>query len=189
MVITYHGGIMQSRSLVRAVAALALAGCTAETSTLPAPTAGTDMAAAIDAAVVGSASGGGHWITTDGLTRRLAFSVRRFDDGSVHGEWQLVAGATIMHGRLTCLSIDGNTARVGGVVERSFFSLFLVDTDVAWYVVDDGEGSGASDATSNLRAFRNAPPGSAQAFCDTGAAPTAVGPDVISFGNVSVRGS
>ena len=174
--------------LCAAGASLALlAACTSETPTLPATQ--HRVAAASEGPVIGSASGGGHWITPDGLRRRLAFSVRRHADGTVDGEWQLVAGATIMHGSLTCLSIDGSTARVGGVVERSLFSLFLVGTDVAWYVVDDGEGQGADDATSNLRAFRNSAPGTAQAFCDTGAAPTPVTPDAISFGNVQVRGS
>ncbi|MES2305469.1 MAG: hypothetical protein V4558_08175 [Gemmatimonadota bacterium] len=177
---------MQTRQFAVALALVVSTACATEQATLP------DQAPAIRASVagpvVGSASGGGHWITPDGLRRRLAFSVRRHDDGSVDGEWQLVAGATIMHGRLTCLSIEGNTARVGGVVEQSKFSLFLVGTDVAWYVVDNGEGQNAEDATSNLRAFRNSAPGTAQAFCDTGAAPTPVTPDAISFGNVQVMG-
>ena len=175
---------MRSRHLA-IVALLLPAACATDSTTL---TSAGPLAASVDAPVVASASGGGHWFTPDGLRRRLAFSVRRHADGSTDGEWQLVAGATIMHGRLTCLSVDGNTARVGGVVEQSKFSLFLVDTDVAWYVVDDGEGNGAADATSNLRAFRNSAPGTAQAFCDTGAAPTPVSQDVISFGNVQVRG-
>ena len=179
---------MQSRHLAASALLTLLGACGSDTPTLPAPPI-TAINASAASPVVASASGGGHWITADGLRRRLAFSVRRHDDGTVDGEWQLVAGATIMHGSLTCLSIEGNTARVGGTVDRSLFSLFLVGTDVAWHVVDDGEGNDAADATSNLRAFRNSPPGTAQAFCDTGAAPSAVEPDAISFGNVRVRGS
>lgn len=142
--------------------------------------------------LVGQASGGAHLLTADGFNRRLTFTARHYADDSVDGEWQLVAGATILHGDITCLTIEGNRARVGGTVADAKFANFQEGTDIAWEAVDDGEGAAASDATSNLRAFRNAPPESAAAFCADGTVPEEGGDffviEEITRGNVQVSG-
>jgi hypothetical protein len=139
-------------------------------------------------AIAAQAKGGAHFITPDGFNRRLSFTANQYADGSVDGQWQLVAGSAIVHGSITCLWVDGMDARVGGTVDDAKFTLFQEGTDIAWAAVDGGEGANApGDATTNLRAFRNAPPGSAAAFCETGEAPPGLVLDEITRGNVQVR--
>ncbi len=139
-------------------------------------------------AIAAQAKGGAHFLTPDGFNRRLTFTANQYGDGTVDGQWQLVAGSAIVHGSITCLWVDGTDARVGGTADDAKFTLFQEGTDIAWVAVDGGEGANASgDATTNLRAFRNAPPGSAAAFCDTGDAPPGLVLDEITRGNVQVR--
>ncbi len=123
--------------------------------------------------VVQSVTGAAHWQTPDGFYRRLTFNARKYADSYVGGEWQMVAGSAILHGTITCLNIlSPNEARIGGTVDEALFTLFQAGTDIGWVVVDNGQGADAPlDMTSNLRAFRNAPPGSAERFCETGELP------------------
>jgi hypothetical protein len=45
-----------------------------------------------------------------------------------------------IHGSVTCLSIEGNLARLGGVVEQSTDPSLPVGLLIAWRTVDNGEG-------------------------------------------------
>jgi hypothetical protein len=137
-------------------------------------------------------TGGTTWTTPEGLLRRFTFTGAQYMDGSVDGEWQLVAGATILHGDVICLSlVDPHHVRLGGRVDFAAFTQFFPEgTEIGWTASDLGEGSGSSgDQTTNLRAFRNAPPGSAGIYCSTGIVPGGgtVGLDPIDTGNIQIH--
>lgn len=151
--------------------------------TAPAADAGpTDQApvSAVSAGITGSASGSAHLTafpppTPPGLaTRNFTFNVKQFADGTTQGQWQLVAGGSILHGSLDCLTIapDGKSARISGVVEGAKVTTFEVGTAFAMEIFDNGDGaSGEPDVTTQLRAFRNAPPEVGTAFCVSGTIP------------------
>lgn len=163
-----------------------LAGCADPTGPDTRGLATTEVAAPILAAVTGSghifqpAVGGGT------IRRRLTFTARRYADGTVDGSWQLVAGAAIIRGNVTCFAVAGNAVRVGGTVESSLFSTFVAGTDTGWYLEDNGEGREAEDRSGRL--IMNAPSGTAQQFCDgTYTDPRAEEVMEIIGGNVQVR--
>jgi len=175
-----HGGVLATAFLV--IAAL---------------TAGSGSARAQDATgthgpVAKSITGSAHWLTPDGIYRRFIFTSREYADGTIDGEWNLVAGATILHGTITCMNIlSPSEARLGGRIDSAKFATFQVGTDLGWVAVDNGQGEGApEDMTSNLRAFRNAPPGSAERFCQFGELPfpdSNLGIDSITHGNTKIH--
>jgi hypothetical protein len=137
--------------------------------------------------VVASVNGSAHWYTPDGFFRRLTFSAREYDDGSMGGEWQLVAGPSILHGDILCMKILGNHARLGGFVEHSFFSFFQPNTAFGLEVVDLGEGTNTlPDKSSNPRAFRNESVDTALEFCETGQTPNPITIEDIDLGNVQI---
>lgn len=142
--------------------------------------------------VVQSVTGAAHYVTPDGFFRRFTFTAQKYSDSFVDGQWQMVAGATILHGSVTCLNIlSPHEARLGGTIDDAHFALFLPGTDIGWVVVDNGQGADAPpDMTSSLRAFRNAPPGSAEQFCETGQLPFPggdLGIDNITYGNTQIH--
>lgn len=141
-----------------------LAGCADPTGPDTRGLATTEVAAPILAAVTGSghifqpAVGGGT------IRRRLTFTARRYADGTVDGSWQLVAGAAIIRGNVTCFAVAGNAVRVGGTVESSLFSTFVAGTDTGWYLEDNGEGANADEDIAGRLIF-NGVPGTAEAYC------------------------
>lgn len=144
--------------------AAALAGCGAGDE-LTGPAAGASLTAAATPveAVTGSAHtfqaavGGGF------VRRRLTFTATRREDGTVDGSWQLVAGAAIVRGSITCFTIVGDAVRVGGVVESSLFSTFVEGSDTGWYLEDNGEGAGDEDIGGRL--IFNGAAGTADSYC------------------------
>ena len=146
------------------VLAATLAGCTDSTGPISQELALAEGATPILAAVTGSghifqpAVGGGS------IRRRLTFTARRYADGTVEGNWQLVAGAAIIHGSVTCFEVEGNAVRMGGVVESSLFTTFVVGTDTGWYLEDNGEGATADEDVAG-RLILNGAPGTAEAYC------------------------
>jgi hypothetical protein len=142
--------------------------------------------------VVQSVTGSAHWKTPDGFLRRFSFFGRKFADGFVDGEWNMVAGSAILHGTVTCMNVlSPNEARLGGTVDQSKFSLFQAGTEIGWLAVDNGQGVNApDDMTSNLRAFRNAPTGTAERFCLYGELPfpgSDLGVDDITRGHTQIH--
>jgi len=141
-----------------------VAGCTDSTGPEIRGITMAQNATPILAAVTGSghifqpAVGGGT------VRRRLTFTARRHADGTVEGNWQLVAGAAIIHGSVTCFAVEGNAVRVGGIVESAKFTTFVVGSDTGWYIEDNGEGSNA-DADIAGRLIFNGAPGTAEAYC------------------------
>ena len=121
--------------------------------------------------VVQSVTGSGHFTNAAGFWRRLTIAAHRYADGTVDGEWQIVSGATILHGNVTCLWIDGTEARVGGITEASKFSPNVEEGwEFATRVVDNGQGS-TDPADQTSRQFFTPTAGAADTFCATGATP------------------
>lgn len=122
--------------------------------------------------------------------RRLTFQAQRKPDGSVSGGWTIVVGATYLQGTIDCLEFlpGGNHARMSGIVDKAFFTTFVTGTAFALEVVDNGSNRTAEpDETTDLLAFRNAPPEVGREFCETGAAPPGVELMEIIRGNFQVH--
>ena len=141
--------------------ATALAGCGAEDQ-LTSPITATSAATPVES-VTGSAHtfqpavGGGF------VRRRLTFTASRSSDGTVQGSWQLVAGAAIVRGSITCFTMVGDAVRVGGTVESSKFTTFIEGSDTGWFLEDNGEGAGTEDIAGRL--IFNAASGTADDYC------------------------
>lgn len=185
-----------TRYAILVACAAAVAACSDENGALAtAPERGLSPA---DAGVVGSVSGSGHWEVDFGIPvptgiglRKLTLHAVEQADGTVHGEWQIVVGATILHGSLDCVEFlpDGKSARVSGLVEDVKFSLvFEPNTAFGMLIVDNGEGAGAPrDQDSDLLSFLNAPPEVGRDFCENGTIPPAFEVDDTLIGNFQVR--
>lgn len=176
-------------------AAVAFAACSRDSVAPTAPVAGLAPAGE---GVVGSVSGSGHWEVDFGVPvpkglglRKLTLHAVRLADGTVNGEWNLVVGATILHGSIDCVEFppDGRSARVSGLIDDVKFSnVFHPGTAFGMLVVDNGEGAGAPrDEDSDLRSFAGAPPEVGRAFCETGAVPDGYFVDSTLIGNFQVR--
>ena len=75
--------------------------------------------------------------------RTFSFNARKFADGTVAGRFQMdnhnVAVANA-RGEITCFTIVGNQAWLGGVVTQATDPI-LVGRDIGFRVVDNGEGA------------------------------------------------
>jgi hypothetical protein len=77
---------------------------------------------------------------------RFTFSAVRHQDGHVSGRFELFSEQNVgvrFHGIITCLAIDGPTARLGGIITKSLDPNSFVGEPVIWTVVDRGEGGAA----------------------------------------------
>jgi hypothetical protein len=121
-----------------------------------------------------SATGGSHLIVHDvfGLAtlelQNFAFNAKIKPDGSADGWYtyrEVDDGAPIsVDGPVTCLTVVGNQAWIGGVVDKSSDSS-IVGRGSWWHVTDNGEGADApADITTFLGVGTRA---ETQAFCDT----------------------
>lgn len=188
---------MNRLRIVAFVALVVVAGCAHDD---PGPT-GPDLAlidpvtTSLQAPVglAGSVTGSGH-VQVFGIQglglRKLTFSAIQDAAGEVTGEWNIVAGGTILHGDVDCLNIlpGGQVARMSGVVTSAKFTTFQPGTAFAIEVVDNGSGrSGSFDETSELRAFKNLPPEVGRQFCETGEAPADAEPMPIELGNLTIH--
>lgn len=147
-----------------ALTVAALAACDAGETMAPVQATAAVSGSTVVQAITGSA----HTFQTIGTAvfrRRLTFAALRHDDGTVEGTWQLVAGASIISGSLSCFAVEADgTVRVGGTVDQALFTTFQEGTDTGWYLEDNGEGNDPDDRSGRL--IFNAPPGTAEAFCD-----------------------
>lgn len=124
--------------------------------------------------------------------RNLTLTAVVAENGSVVGEWQIVAGGSILHGMVDCLTIaaGGASARLSGVIEFAAYTTFVAGTAFAMEVFDNGAGeSGDADVTTQLRAFQNLPVSEGRSFCETGAVPHGVDlmPLPTEHGNFTIR--
>ena len=127
---------------------------------------GADLAVAPEQVSLASASGplrltgsGHHFRTVAGETELTTFSFNavRHADGSVTGRYQYdfrAAGFSI-HGPVTCLTVNGSQAWVGGVVDKVItddpdFAASLLGVDMWWRSKDLGEGLTSADSTTGL---------------------------------------
>ena len=108
-------------------------------------------------------TGSGHYFNSSGIRRTFSFHVRQDSDGNVHGNFQLVGHdqpPKRWHGPLTCFSVVGNEAWIGGIYEKST-NIDLIDTGFGFYVKDNGQGKG-SDPDLLRRHIRGQVP---EAYC------------------------
>ncbi len=94
-----------------------------------------------------SVAGNGSFTTEDGVWRTFPFTARRHADGTVAGQWERItrpegnAADSKSHGVVTCFSIVGDQAWLGGFATGG---LYTGPADgVSWRVVDHGSGGSA----------------------------------------------
>lgn len=78
--------------------------------------------------------------------------------GQFESHWASAGGDFRFHLDITCLSVSGNRAWLGGVTTRSNDPAFPVGTEWIWSVTDNGEGNGAP--ADQLSYFYRVPAGS-----------------------------
>lgn len=138
--------------------------------------------------VVASASGSAHRIRPlpDGELWVLTFSAQKSADGTVTGyahidRKDLGAAWDV---EVTCLSVVGNTAWIGGIIRNARGGLPRDGTVSYFYVIDNGEGdNNAVDRASAVRL--NDLAGEDQTFCNL--RPLLLPASDIAHGNIQVR--
>lgn len=171
-------------ALLAAVVALGVVGCDRSQQGSPttplAPVFGLAPLAVGDAAAAGDSSVTGFWQFIGFNTHNdfeYAVSAIHHADGSVTGQFEErvldPAGAFLRqtHGYVTCVQIEGNLARIGGVLTRVDAPNqphLVPGVEFHVDVVDNGPpSSDTPDLGSNARFGL---PGTAEAFCETGEA-------------------
>jgi hypothetical protein len=156
-------------------------------------TAAIGVAGATASENVSSASGGSHLVTHNvfGLStlelQDFGFNAKLKSDGGAAGwyTYRDVEDGTpfTANGRVTCLTVIGNDAWIGGTIESSNDPT-LVGLGAWWHVTDNGEGAGSPpDITTFLGV------GSLTATADFCANhPAYRFPFTIDGGNIQVRG-
>ena len=141
----------------------------------------------LSSAVVQSANGSAiRW--TAGEPFLSSFEAQKHADGSVTGRFH--ADAKYLNARfdvaVTCLSVQGNTAWIGGIIEKSGTPLIQVGLASYFYVIDTGEGAVGAIQLDIVSALRiNDTPGSELTFCAD--RPTTLPFRRIEDGNVQVH--
>lgn len=136
--------------------------CAEEPATAPVRPLDAPVAAS---QVVQAVRGSGH-LMVGGELRTFTFSAQRRADGSVSGEFQIIARAVdrVVHGRITCLRVLGSAAWMGGVIERDDSGV-STGAQARFRVVDLAQQPGGSPDLMSLLAFSFAP-GFAQTYCN-----------------------
>ncbi len=139
--------------------------------------------------VVQSVSGSGHFTDAGGDPRFFSFTAERFADGSVDGQWERVnlrgdASQTKSHGKITCFTVIGNSAFLGGFATSGRLSA-PPSNEVAWRVVDNGPPSVNNPPDLNSLQFIGAVPGFAAAYC--AAPPATPATFIVAQGDIRVR--
>ena len=134
-----------------------------------------------------SVTGSGSFLFA-GNNRTFSFTARIHAGGSIDGQWERVnhignAAQTKSHGTVTCFTIIGNQAWIGGFATSGVFSN-PPNNEVAWRVVDNGQGHNALADQISLQ-FVGLAPGSAAGYC--GAAPAIPALNNVESGNIQVR--
>jgi hypothetical protein len=128
-------------------------------------------------------------LTPPGIRFSYSVNAVRHKDGTVSGEFEnhvdnVTTGEFILraHVAIVCFTINGNVARIGGIIERQVGGPPLPEDRNGYItVVDNGEGTDDPADLASVPAF-----GSAAAHCDTGL-PVSLLP--IEHGNIQVRSS
>jgi hypothetical protein len=87
------------------------------------------------------------------LDEKDTFTAVRHADGSVTGQFNVHSPSEgHIRGRVVCFTIEGNAARLAGIIERADDFPSLVGTGAMWTVRDNGEGSNdPDDIASDIR--------------------------------------
>jgi hypothetical protein len=151
--------------------------------------------AAGDHGVVARLTGAGHHVRVLGGVEDLttfSFSAIRRADGTTTGQYQYnfrAAGFSV-HGPVTCLSIRGNEAWVGGTVGRidspDAEDQALVGVDM-WWRVQDGAGIDGGDLSSGVGFAFAGSAITAASWCADQPALLPVRP--VAHGNLTISGS
>jgi hypothetical protein len=157
-----------SRGTAAIAILLGLSGCGDESR---APVSPSFAAGGIEASVTGS----GHHLRVgaDGPEpTTLAFNAKRHADGRSTGQWEyhFRAAGFSMHGKVTCLSIAGREAWVGGLITKVLSpdpaDQELVGVEMWWRSRDNGQGAGAPpDSTTGLGFAFPGVPITAESWC------------------------
>ena len=175
------------RKLSTIAGILALAAC-GEQSTPVEMLAGPATRATASSGAVVQSAGGNAMRWSGGEPFILSFTAKKHADGTVDGRMhvdvkRLDARIDV---RVTCLSIEGNTAWVGGIIESTSSPLIGVGLATYFYVIDMGEGAiGAIQQDIVSALALNDTPGNELAFCD--AKETTLASRRIEDGNAQVR--
>lgn len=107
--------------------------------------------------------GGSGQLELDGQLRTFAFTAERYADGSARGSFELHARQSDVrvHGTITCATVFGSTAWLGGTITTAGP---FEGQDAIFRAADLGEGTRGFPDLISLLGPRN--PGAAQAFCD-----------------------
>lgn len=139
--------------------------------------------------VVQSVSGSGSFVAPQGDWRTFAFNARRYADGRVAGQWERIrrqpgnASGTKSHGIVTCFTIVGNQAFIGGNTTSGLLST-PPNNENGWRVVDNGQGANSPPDQMSLE-FVGAAPGFAADYCAT--TPAAPPLNAIQAGNIHIK--
>lgn len=185
------------RDVLVAAALVGLVACDSPVGASSTIEAADASVAAAEAGVVAAVHGSGHLgpnaIGEGRSLRAFTISARRLASGDVWGQYQLTSDSPFghdadpllkLHGTITCLTVDGDRAYLGGTVDRRNFFERVDITGVAIEVVDHGSGPSAPpDEISSVGLFVSNADGPRD-FCDA-ASPGPVVP--IDRGDISVR--
>jgi len=157
--------MLNSRSLLATLAAVALGACEgpnglAPSSTLSAPSA-LSLEQSADPAAPASATGGGHY-NLAGLDVQFALSAVQHPNGTASGQFHHAAdesGGLVIDfsGEVTCLAVDpvNHRAWIGGTITKNNSTDPDFQTDIQqpgrdiWFrVLDAGEGADATGRTT-----------------------------------------
>jgi hypothetical protein len=127
--------------------------------------------------------GSGHVESAAGL-REFTFHAVEHPDGSAAGSFKVVLPSGLFfEADVTCLSVEGTTGWVGGVIRDTNAEIVVIGSTSMFYAIDDGEGGESADVVSTA-AF-NAAAGADLAFCEN--RPLELPPMTVTDGNVQVR--
>ena len=120
-------------------------------------------------AVVQSVSGSGNFTDANGDFRTFSFNAKLHTDETVSGQWERVnhrenASESKSHGKVTCFTIDGNQAWLGGYATSGVLSE-APNNEVGWRVVDNGQDNNADPDQISLQAVGRVP-GTASFYCE-----------------------
>jgi hypothetical protein len=140
---------------------------------------------------VESVTGHAEFVTGTGLRFRYSLSAIRHKDGRVSGEFQnhvenATTGEFILraHVGIVCFTVNGNIARVGGIIERQEGGAPAVGMEGFITVIDNGEGAVDEPDMQDMASPPGVAPGSAFTHCETGL-PRPLFP--VEHGNIQVR--
>jgi hypothetical protein len=141
--------------------------------------------------VVESVSGSGSRAATEqeGDWRTFSFTALRYADGTVEGQWQRIrradgnAADSRSHGIVTCFTIVGDEAWLGGYATSGIWSDFP-NNEVRWQVKDNGQGEASLPDQISLQGIGR-DLGTAAGYCAN--RPTGLELRDIVAGNIQIR--